>query len=77
MAAHCLQFLLGLVLLRWPIGASAVQWFSEQLIAFINYGLVGAEFVFGENFYDHYFAMAVSAYIYHCHAHDRVTSPGS
>ncbi|ELT98120.1 hypothetical protein CAPTEDRAFT_207783 [Capitella teleta] len=59
MAAHCLQFLLGLVLLRWPTGASAVQWFSEQLIAFINYGLVGAEFVFGENFYDHYFAMAL------------------
>jgi nucleoside permease NupC len=73
MAAHCTQFLLAILLLRWSTGATAVHWFSEQLIGFINYGLVGSEFVFGESFEDHYFGMAVSAAICQCRALHRLS----
>lgn len=61
-----IQFFMGLVILRWSAGASAIQWFADKLIGFLNFGVVGAEYVFGESFEDHFFAMAVRTFHHIC-----------
>lgn len=43
-----LQFVLGLLILRWPVGYSVVQFLGDQVGAFLAYSDKGSIFVFGE-----------------------------
>ncbi|KFD52773.1 hypothetical protein M513_06264 [Trichuris suis] len=42
-----LQFLIGLIVMRWPSGALAFQWLSDQIVTFLKYSEEGAKFVYG------------------------------
>ena len=54
-----LQFIFALFILRWDAGYEAFAWLGDRVSEFLAYTNAGAEFVFGENFTDHYFAFAV------------------
>ncbi|XP_071941628.1 solute carrier family 28 member 3-like [Antedon mediterranea] len=54
-----LQFLLGLFVLRTDIGLTIFDWLGDIVTIFLGFANVGAEFVFGENYLDHYFAFSV------------------
>nr|XP_032525142.1 sodium/nucleoside cotransporter 1-like [Danaus plexippus plexippus] len=43
-----MQFLFGLVFIRWDSGRLALRCFSDKVSTFLSYGVEGAEFVFGE-----------------------------
>jgi len=43
-----LQFLFGVLVLRWKPGYDAIKWFSDEIMTFINYALEGAAIVFGD-----------------------------
>jgi len=43
-----LQFVFGILVLRWKPGYEAVKWFSDEVMTFINYALEGAAIVFGD-----------------------------
>ncbi|XP_070543620.1 solute carrier family 28 member 3-like [Ptychodera flava] len=53
------QFLLALVILRTYVGYTLFAWIGDFVQVFLSFSDYGAEFVFGENFRDHYFAFAV------------------
>ena len=42
-----LQFILGVVILRWKPGYDAVEWLGEQVQMFLDYTNEAAESVFG------------------------------
>ncbi|CAG9573732.1 unnamed protein product [Danaus chrysippus] len=42
------QFLFGLVFIRWDAGRMALQCFSNKVATFLSYGVDGAAFVFGD-----------------------------
>ncbi|XP_045457573.1 solute carrier family 28 member 3 [Melitaea cinxia] len=42
-----LQFLFGVIFIRWSTGRHALQCFSDKVATFLSYGMEGAEFVFG------------------------------
>ncbi|XP_018303103.1 solute carrier family 28 member 3 isoform X2 [Mycetomoellerius zeteki] len=44
-----LQFILGLITLRWPVGRSIFQCVSTKVTTFLNYAKSGATFVFSED----------------------------
>ncbi|XP_029680665.1 solute carrier family 28 member 3 isoform X1 [Formica exsecta] len=44
-----LQFVLGLITLRWPVGRSIFQCISKKVATFLNYVKAGASFVFSED----------------------------
>ncbi|KAL6438681.1 hypothetical protein ACFW04_004589 [Cataglyphis niger] len=44
-----LQFLLGLITLRWPIGRSVFQCISRKVATFLDYAKAGASFVFSDD----------------------------
>ena len=43
-----LQFVIGILVLRWKPGYDAVQWLSDEIMKFIYYSLEGAAVVFGD-----------------------------
>ncbi|XP_041988622.1 solute carrier family 28 member 3 isoform X2 [Aricia agestis] len=43
-----IQFLFGLLFIRWDTGRYALQCFSEKVATFLSYGIEGAAFVFGD-----------------------------
>ncbi|CAG9573733.1 unnamed protein product [Danaus chrysippus] len=43
-----MQFLFGLIFIRWDSGRLALRCFSDKVATFLSYGVDGAEFVFGE-----------------------------
>ncbi|CAG5053190.1 unnamed protein product [Parnassius apollo] len=43
-----LQFIFGLLFIRWSSGRLALQCFSDKVATFLSYGVDGATFVFGE-----------------------------
>ncbi|CAH2084242.1 unnamed protein product [Euphydryas editha] len=43
-----IQFLFGVIFIRWDTGRYALQCFSNKVATFLSYGLDGSEFVFGE-----------------------------
>ncbi|CAD5122328.1 unnamed protein product [Dimorphilus gyrociliatus] len=45
-----LQFVMGVIVLRWRHGYNAVNWLSNQITKFINYSNEGAAAVFGDPF---------------------------
>ncbi|XP_070579806.1 solute carrier family 28 member 3-like isoform X2 [Ptychodera flava] len=54
-----LQFFLGLFILRTVAGYELFQWLGSAIAYFFTFSNYGAEFVFGDNFEDHYFAFKV------------------
>lgn len=56
-----LQFILGLITLRWPVGRSIFQCVSGKVATFLDYAKAGANFVFSEDIVSKgVFAFAVS-----------------
>lgn len=43
-----LQFLLGIFCIRWTVGRTIFECFGDKVAAFLNFGLNGASFVFGD-----------------------------
>ncbi|CAH1782027.1 unnamed protein product [Owenia fusiformis] len=69
-----LQFLIGLLLLRWKTGSDAMSAFSGEITRFLAYSRAGLIGVFGESWTDHFifrivgtatFFAAVNATLYH------------
>ncbi|XP_071506310.1 solute carrier family 28 member 3-like [Diadema antillarum] len=54
-----LQFILGLLILRTRPGFVVFDWLGNLVQTFLNYSTAGSIFLFGELYYQHYFAMAV------------------
>nr|XP_054774837.1 solute carrier family 28 member 3-like [Lytechinus pictus] len=54
-----LQFLLGLFILRTQIGFTIFNWMGNVVQTFLGYSTAGSVFLFGDLYYQHYFAFAV------------------
>ncbi|XP_052078950.1 solute carrier family 28 member 3-like [Mytilus californianus] len=54
-----LQFVLGIIILRWDIGYQITSWLGDRFIEFLGHSNNGAIFVFGEAYEKHPFAMKV------------------
>jgi concentrative nucleoside transporter, CNT family len=54
-----LEFILALVILRTPWGLNVFKFLGDFVTTFLAFSDVGAKFVFGENFKDHFFAFQV------------------
>ena len=54
-----LQFIFALLVLRTSWGYEAFKWLGDRVQEFLEYSDAGAEFVFGENFEEHFFAFKV------------------
>ncbi|CAH1774159.1 unnamed protein product [Owenia fusiformis] len=70
-----LQFIFGLLILRWSYGLIAFQWLGDQITMFLNYADFGSKFVFGDAYLEHMFVFqvmpvitffaAINALLYH------------
>ena len=47
-----LQFLLGMVSLKWPAGQSFFQCLSDKVVTFLDFAKEGAKFIFSANLVD-------------------------
>ncbi|XP_070538776.1 solute carrier family 28 member 3-like [Ptychodera flava] len=54
-----LQFLFALFILRTYFGYKLFEWIGDFMQVFLSFADHGAEFVFGEDFRDHYFAFVI------------------
>ncbi|MDG2616340.1 NupC/NupG family nucleoside CNT transporter [Thermoleptolyngbya sichuanensis A183] len=54
-----LQFLMGLFVLKLPIGYQIFKFIGDLVTGFLNFADAGAEFVFGADFREHFFAFKV------------------
>lgn len=54
-----LQFILALFILKTPIGLGIFEWLGNTVKTFLDYSDVGAKFVFGDNFEEHFIAFKV------------------
>uniref|UniRef100_A0A673CCW7 Sodium/nucleoside cotransporter n=1 Tax=Sphaeramia orbicularis TaxID=375764 RepID=A0A673CCW7_9TELE len=54
-----LQFVFGLLVLRTSFGLDALRWLGKKVEIFMSYADVGAEFVFGPKYVDHFFVFKV------------------
>lgn len=54
-----LQSLFAIFILRVPFGFALFEWLGDRVQEFLKYTDAGSEFVFGDKFRDHQFAMAV------------------
>ncbi|XP_069110027.1 solute carrier family 28 member 3-like [Argopecten irradians] len=54
-----LQFIFALIILRTQGGYDVFEWIGNRVQEFIKYSDKGAEFVFGANYTDHFFAFSV------------------
>ncbi|MDJ0578636.1 NupC/NupG family nucleoside CNT transporter [Crocosphaera sp.] len=54
-----LQFILGIFILKTPFGLAIFEWLGNTIRIFLDYSDVGAKFVFGETFQDHFIAFKV------------------
>lgn len=54
-----LQFVLGILILRWDIGYQITSWLGDRFIEFLGHSNNGAIFVFGEAYEQHPFVMKV------------------
>ena len=55
-----LQLLLGFLVLRWPTGRHALEWFGTRIAELMSHSQAGSEFLFGEGYLEHRFAFEVS-----------------
>ena len=59
-----LQFMLGVMILRWEYGYYFFQFLGDQVRVFLEFADEGSKFVFGEeNYLDHRMAMKVSNHV--------------
>jgi nucleoside permease NupC len=58
-----MQFSIAGLTLKLPAGAAAIEKFGEAVKEFLSFAEEGAEFVYGPNYQDHYFAMVVLSII--------------
>ncbi|GMR36878.1 hypothetical protein PMAYCL1PPCAC_07073 [Pristionchus mayeri] len=42
-----IQFVMGMLVLKWDAGSDAFNWFSDQIVTFLDYTNAGTEFVYG------------------------------
>ncbi|MGK7886417.1 MAG: NupC/NupG family nucleoside CNT transporter [Crocosphaera sp.] len=54
-----LQFILGIFILKTAFGLAIFEWLGNTVRTFLDYSDVGAKFVFGETFQDHFIAFKV------------------
>ncbi|XP_061757524.1 solute carrier family 28 member 3-like [Nerophis ophidion] len=54
-----LQFVFGLLILRTSLGLKALEWLGKHVEIFMSYSDVGARFIFGESYQDHFFIFKV------------------
>ncbi len=54
-----LQLFLGIFILKTTLGLGIFQWLGNGVKTFLDFSDVGAEFVFGENFQEHFIAFKV------------------
>ncbi len=55
-----LQFIFALIILRWDWGYNAFKWLGDRVAEFLGHTTAGAVFVFGDEYYKHFFAFGVS-----------------
>ena len=55
-----LQFIFALIILRWDWGYNAFKWLGDRVAEFLGHTTEGAKFVFGDEYYRHFFAFGVS-----------------
>ena len=55
----CLQFILAIFILKTPFGLAIFEWLGNTVKTFLDYSDVGAKFVFGETFQEHFIAFKV------------------
>jgi pyrimidine nucleoside transport protein len=61
-----IQFLLGLVTIRWSVGRSIFQCIGDRVTIFLGYSNVGARFVYGSDLIDKgIFAFQVCIFCFH------------
>lgn len=58
----CMQFVFGLISIRWSVGRSIFQCFGEKIAAFLAYTDAGSTFVYGDLVDNGYFAFKVCMY---------------
>ncbi len=54
-----LQFVIALLTLKWPVGYKALNGMGDAVMKFLSFAEVGASFLYGDNYKDHYFAFVV------------------
>ena len=54
-----LQLIFGLIVLRTRWGYDAFDWLGNRVTEYLDHTNAGAEFVFGANFMEHFFAFQV------------------
>ena len=59
MSGLLLQFSLGVLLLRVEFGYRLFKFFGDQMNIFLGYANQGSTLVFGELYYQHFFAFSV------------------
>ena len=55
-----IQWVLAVIILRTSFGLAAFEWVGDLVHQFLDFGLAGAEFVFGKDYFRHRVAMVVS-----------------
>ncbi|KAL4221946.1 hypothetical protein ACF0H5_017997 [Mactra antiquata] len=58
-----LQYIFALLILRTQWGYETFKWLGDRVMEFIEHVMNGVIFVFGDKFYEHYFAMKVLSII--------------
>lgn len=54
-----LQYVFALLILRTREGYETFKWLGDRVTEFLEYTMAGVLFVFGDKYYDHFFAMKV------------------
>ncbi|XP_045171660.2 solute carrier family 28 member 3-like isoform X1 [Mercenaria mercenaria] len=62
--AMALQFIMALLVLKTPWGASIIVWCGERLEEFVANGEAGSVFIFGEKYTDHEFVFGSMAKVF-------------
>jgi concentrative nucleoside transporter, CNT family len=55
----CLQLILAIFILKTPVGLAVFEWLGNLVQQFLNFSDVGAKFVFGDDFAEHFVAFKV------------------
>ena len=58
-----LQYLFALLILRTIWGYEMFKWLGDRVTEFLEYTLAGIIFVFGDKYFEHFFAMKVYIWI--------------
>lgn len=59
----CIQFILGIISIRWSVGRSIFQCIGDKIATFLAYSDAGSTFVYGNLLVDNgYFAFKVCIY---------------